>query len=112
MIFSFIFYMMCAFFLTLLPLPAIEEVLKRDPVPFNHHLFNNIITALKDAGFLSSDSATWFNASNWKKLLTSAMLFQIIANIIMQMPLGFYLRLFQSIMEEGFRDWISCKHVL
>lgn len=91
-IFSFIFYMMCAFFLTLLPLPAIEEVLKRDPVPFNHHLFNNIITALKDAGFLSSDSATWFNASNWKKLLTSAMLFQIIANIIMQMPLGFYLR--------------------
>ncbi len=91
-IFSFIFYMMCAFFLTLLPLPAIEEVLKRDPVPFNHHLFNNIITALKDAGFLSSDSATWFNASKWKKLLTSAMLFQIIANIIMQMPLGFYLR--------------------
>ncbi len=91
-IFSFIFYMMCAFFLTLLPLPSIDEVLRRDPVPFNHHLFNNIITALKDSGFLSSDSATWFNAANWKKLLTSAMLFQIIANIIMQMPLGFYLR--------------------
>lgn len=91
-IFSFIFYMMCAFFLTLLPLPAIEDVMKRDPVPFNHHLFNNIMTAMKDAGFLSSNSATWFNLANWKKMLTSAMFFQIVANIIMQMPLGFYLR--------------------
>ena len=31
-IFSFVFYMMCAFFLTLLPLPTIEEVLSRKPV--------------------------------------------------------------------------------
>ena len=91
-IFSFVFYMMCAFFLTLLPLPAIEEVLKRKPVTFNHHLFNNIQSAMKNAGFSASDAGTWFLASNWKTLLRSAMLFQIIANIVMQVPLGFYLR--------------------
>ncbi len=90
-IFSFIFYMMCAFFLTLLPLPTIEEVLQREPVAFNHHLFNNIISAMKNAGF-SLDKSSWFVEENWLSLLKSAMLFQIIANIVMQMPLGFYLR--------------------
>ena len=38
-IFSFVFYMMCAFFLTLLPLPPIEEVLNSKPVKFNNQLF-------------------------------------------------------------------------
>ncbi|MCR5753763.1 MAG: VanZ family protein [Acetatifactor sp.] len=91
-IFSFVFYMMCAFFLTLLPLPTVEEVLKRKPVAFNPYLFNNIQSAMKNAGFVASDTGTWFLAANWKKLLTSAMLFQIVANIVMQMPLGFYLK--------------------
>ncbi len=91
-IFSFVFYMMCAFFLTLLPLPTLQEVLEREPVPFNHHLFNNIISAMQDAGFVASDRSSWFLPVNWKSLLTSSMLFQIIANIIMQIPLGFYLR--------------------
>ncbi len=91
-IFSFVFYMMCAFFLTLLPLPTIEEVLDRKPVSFNHHLFNNIQSAMQNAGFVASDTSTWFLAVHWKNLLTSAMLFQIIANIVMQVPLGFYLK--------------------
>lgn len=91
-IFSFVFYMMCAFFLTLLPLPTIEEVLQREPVRFNYHLFNNIQDTLSHAGFSASDPGTWFLAANWKKALTSSMFFQIIANIIMQVPLGFYLR--------------------
>lgn len=91
-IFSFVFYMLCAFFLTLLPLPTIQEVLNRKPVPFNHHLFNNILSAMENAGFVASDTSTWFLLTNWKTLLTSAMLFQIIANIVMQVPLGFYLR--------------------
>lgn len=91
-IFSFVFYMMCAFFLTLLPLPTIEEVLAKKPVSFNHHLFNNIQSTMRNAGFVASDTSTWFLAAHWKKLLTSSMLFQIIANIIMQVPLGFYLR--------------------
>ena len=91
-IFSFVFYMMCSFFLTLLPLPTIQQVLNRKPVPFNHNLFNNIQTAMKTAGFVASDTGTWFHAANWKIFITSPMLFQIIANIVMQMPLGFYLR--------------------
>ena len=91
-IFSFVFYMMCAFFLTLLPLPTIEEVLSRKPIPFNHHLFNNIQSTMANAGFELSDTSTWFSWANWKKMLTSAMLFQIIANIVMQVPFGFYLR--------------------
>ena len=91
-IFSFVFYMMCAFFLTLLPLPTIQEVQSRKPVPFNNQLFNNIQAVLKNAGFVAGDSSTWFVAANWKAAFKSHMLFQIIANIIMQVPLGFYLR--------------------
>ena len=91
-IFSFVFYMICAFFLTLLPLPSIEEVLEQKPVSFNHHLFNNIQSAMQNAGFVATDVSTWFLVANWKRLLTSSMLFQIIANIIMQVPLGFYLK--------------------
>ena len=91
-IFSFVFYMICAFFLTLLPLPSIEEVLEQKPVSFNHHLFNNIQSAMQNAGFTATDVSTWFLVANWKRLLTSSMLFQIIANIIMQVPLGFYLK--------------------
>ena len=67
-IFSFVFYMMCAFFLTLLPLPTIEEVLSRKPIPFNHHLFNNIQSTMANAGFVSSDPSTWFSWANWKKM--------------------------------------------
>ena len=91
-IFSFVFYMMCAFFLTLLPLPSIEEVLASKPVKFNNHLFNNIEAVMRSAGFEAGDTSTWFVAANWKAALKSFMLFQIIANIIMQVPLGFYLR--------------------
>ncbi len=91
-IFSFVFYMMCAFFLTLLPLPSIEEVLASKPVKFNNHLFNNIEAVMRSAGFEAEDTSTWFVAANWKAALKSFMLFQIIANIIMQVPLGFYLR--------------------
>ena len=91
-IFSFVFYMMCAFFLTLLPLPSIEEVLASKPVKFNNHLFNNIEAVLRSAGFAAGDTSTWFVAANWKAALKSFMLFQIIANIVMQVPLGFYLR--------------------
>lgn len=91
-IFSFIFYMMCAFFLTLLPLPTIQEVLKRKPVPFNNRLFNNIMYVLKQAGFAAGNPGTWFRVANWKAFFRSSMLFQIVANIVMQVPLGFYLK--------------------
>lgn len=91
-IFSFVFYMMCAFFLTLLPLPTIEEVLNSKPVKFNNQLFNNIEAVMRSAGFVAGDTSTWFVAANWKAALKSFMLFQIIANIVMQIPLGFYLR--------------------
>ncbi len=91
-IFSFVFYMMCAFFLTLLPLPTLEEVLKRKPVAFNYHLFNNILYALDKAGLSFSDKGSFLVKENWISFFKSHMLFQIIANIIMQVPLGFYLR--------------------
>lgn len=91
-IFSLIFYMMCAFFLTLLPLPTIQEVLKRKPVPFNNRLFNNIMYVLKQAGFIAGNPGTWFRVANWKAFFRSSMLFQIVANIVMQVPLGFYLK--------------------
>ena len=55
------------FFLTLLPLPTIEEVLNRKPVPFNNQLFNNIISTMANAGFVAADKSTWFLGANWKK---------------------------------------------
>lgn len=91
-VYAFILYSMCAFLLTVLPLPSIEEVRAMLPKPIQYIPFESYVDAFHKAGFRISEPATFIALANWKKLLTSGGLFEIIANIVMQIPLGVFLR--------------------
>ena len=91
-VYSFILYMMCAFLLTVLPLPDIEKVEKMEPMPIQWIPFSTYITAFRLAGFRLKVPSTWISLACWKVLLRSSNLFEILANIVMQIPLGVFLR--------------------
>ena len=91
-VYSFILYSLCAFFLTILPLPSREAVAAMAPKPIGWIPFTDLNTGLVKSGMDIAVPATLFSGGCWKAFFTSNDFFQIIANIIMQMPLGFYLR--------------------
>ena len=91
-VYAFILYSMCAFLLTVLPLPSIEEVRAMSPKPIKYIPFESYMDAFHKAGFRISEPETFIALVNWKKLFTSGGLFEIIANIVMQVPLGVFLR--------------------
>ena len=91
-VYSFILYMLCAFLLTVLPLPSIEAVRSAPDRPIQWIPFFDLVQAMGKAGFSFDTPQTFVTGSVWKSFLTSSGLFQILANILMQIPLGFYLR--------------------
>ncbi len=91
-VYSFILYSMCAFLLTVLPLPSIEAVQNMKEHSIQFIPFYDLYVAMSGAGFSFSAPSSFVSGSVWKAFLTSRDLFQIIANIVMQIPLGFYLR--------------------
>lgn len=91
-VYSFIFYQLCALLLTILPLPSREAVAAMAPRPIGWVPFTDLNTGLVKAGFDVAVPASLMSPDNWKTFLTSSDFFQIVANIVMQMPLGFYLR--------------------
>lgn len=85
-IYSFVLYLMCAYFLVILPLPDVEMVRGLTSptvqlIPFNEvaELFSNPTVNLRDS-------------STWHKLVWCRGFFQIVANVAMLAPLGVYLR--------------------
>ena len=85
-IYSFVLYLMCAYFLVILPLPDVEMVRGLTSptvqlIPFNEvaELFSNPAVNLRDS-------------STWHKLVWCRGFFQIVANVAMLAPLGVYLR--------------------
>lgn len=91
-VYSFILYELCALLLTVLPLPSREEVAAMDPKSIGWVPFTDLNTGLLKSGFSVKEPGSFLNFSNWKTFFTSADFFQIVANIVMQIPLGFYLR--------------------
>ncbi len=91
-VYSFIFYEMCAFFLTVLPLPSLESVAAAAPVRPCFVPFTDLMTGLQHHGISFSSPVTLLRVSNWLEFFSSSDFFQILANIVMQIPLGFYLR--------------------
>lgn len=91
-VYSFILYSMCALFLTVLPLPKISAVEAMKPKPVGLVPFNDLTEALEKAGFVLNDLSSFLNIAHWRRLISSFELFQIVANIVMQIPLGIYLR--------------------
>lgn len=91
-VYSFILYSLCAFLLTVLPLPSREAVAAMPPKPIGWIPFHDLYVGLTKAGFDFSSPATLVNPTCWKAFLTSSDLFSVLANVVMQIPLGFYLR--------------------
>ncbi|MBQ8952300.1 MAG: VanZ family protein [Eubacterium sp.] len=88
-VYSFILYCMCAFLLTVLPLPSREAVMAMPDHPIRWIPGYDWYVGMKKIGF-NSDNLT--SLGLWKKFFTSSDFFQILFNIVMTVPLGLYLR--------------------
>ena len=88
-VFSFILYCMCVYLLTVLPLPSREAVEAMERHPIGWIPFRDLYKAAKEAGLSLRNLK---DGAAWKEFLTCADMFQMLANISMLMPLGFYLR--------------------
>lgn len=85
-IYSFILYLLCAYFLVILPLPSKETVAamtgpRAQLIPF--HFFCDII---KESDFVLTKPRSWIT------LVYNRALFQVVFNVIMTVPFGVYLR--------------------
>ncbi|MBQ1289018.1 MAG: VanZ family protein [Erysipelotrichaceae bacterium] len=91
-VYSFILYCMCAYFLTILPLPSREAVAASEPLPIGWIPFHDIYIGMQKAGFDFSNLSTLKDTSLWLRFLKSSDFFTVLANVLMMVPFGFYLR--------------------
>ena len=85
-VYSFIFYLLCAYFLVVLPLPPIEEVASYTKpimqlIPF---------ASLKE--FTMNSSLIWNDPATYLTALNEPSLYLIVFNILLTVPFGVYLR--------------------
>lgn len=90
-VFSFIFYLLCCYFLVSLPLPPIEEVAqyttpKMQLIPF---------ASLKDITLTTA--LVWDDPSTYLKALNEPSVLQVLFNILMSIPFGIYLRYYFNV---------------
>ena len=85
-VYSFIFYLMCVYFLAILPLPSIEEVARETKPWAQLEPFAGLKSALREGGFKANDPQTWL------RVLGTSSFFHLAANVAMLFPLGIYLR--------------------
>lgn len=85
-IYSFIFYLMCAYFLTILPLPTFEEVLHSTQPLAELRPFHSLWLILHDGPLVLNDPSTYLPT------LFSANFLQVFFNILLVFPFGVYLR--------------------
>lgn len=91
-VYSFILYQMCAFLLTVLPLPSRAAVAAMPAPAIGWIPFTDLTTGMAKFGMELSAPETLTCVEAWKDYLVSSDFFQIVANIVMQIPLGMYLR--------------------
>ena len=85
-VYSFVLYLMCAYFLVILPLPDVETVSGLTSARVQLIPFREVADLLHNAGVDPSRPATWY------RLVWNRDFFQIVANVAMFTPLGIYLR--------------------
>lgn len=84
--YSFMFYLLSAFFLTLLPLPS-KEMVESLTAPTTQLIpFQFIADILRESGLVWSHPSSYFTA------LKSGVVLQVVFNIVMLIPFGIYLR--------------------
>lgn len=87
-VYSFILYLMCAYLLTILPLPSRETVEGLTSPTLQLIPFYQLWDLWQSTGFVPWDPSTY------RALLLSRNFFQMVANVVMFVPLGVYLRYF------------------
>lgn len=85
-VYSFVFYLMCADLLTILPLQDIETVRAMTKPYFQPIPFRWLADMARSARFSITEPASWL------RMLVSGDMFQYVANIAMLVPFGIYLR--------------------
>lgn len=88
-VYSFILYLMCAFLLTVLPLPSKEAVMAMPDHPIGWIPYKDLYRGMQKVGLGFS---TITDLSVWKRFLKCADFLQVMFNIVMTIPLGIYLR--------------------
>ena len=91
-VYSFVLYCMCAFMLTVLPLPdpeAVAVMTRRKPNLIPGY---NLWKTLRRSGLLEDLPRSLLSAGAWKRALLSRDVFYLLANVALTVPLGFYLR--------------------
>ena len=86
-VYSFIFYLMCVYFLAILPLPSIEEVARETKPWAQLKPFAGLQSALRGGGISSAG-----DPQTWLRVLGTDSFFYLAANVAMLFPLGIYLR--------------------
>ena len=84
-LYSFILYLMCAYFLTMLPLPDPKVVAKLTTPYLQLEPFKDVAVWLNKSGAVLGQPSTWIR-------LINRDLFVMVANIVMTIPFGIYLR--------------------
>lgn len=84
-LFSFLFYLMCAYFLVILPLPDPMEVAQRTTPIAEWVPFTFVVSFLRDSPFVLSDPSTYLPALKSHAFLEPAF------NILLLLPFGAYL---------------------
>ena len=85
-IYSFIFYLICAYFLTILPLPTFEEALNSTQPISELRPFHSIWLILYESPLILNDPSTYLPT------LFSANFLQVFFNLLLVFPFGIYLR--------------------
>lgn len=83
----FVYYLLNAYFLVILPLPSIDSVRQAG---FAGHLSLEPFDALQE--YIQTNPAVFTSKRALLKMLTSPVVFQIAANMLMFMPFGFFMR--------------------
>lgn len=91
-LFSFIFYLLTAFFLVSLPLPADRHnyVPGQSEVYSQLHIFKFVEDIQRESGVL------WQNIATYRQMLHSPAFYQFTFNLLMLLPLGVYYRFYKS----------------
>ncbi len=85
-IYSFILYLINAYFLTILPLPSISEVEKSTGPIFNLVPFSFVIDFIKESSLVIT------NPNTYLKAISEPCFYVVIFNVFLTIPFGMYLR--------------------
>jgi glycopeptide antibiotics resistance protein/uncharacterized RDD family membrane protein YckC len=85
-LYTFVFYMLTAYFMVILPLPAREWVAQLTTQRYQLVPFTAVREFLNTSGFVFSNPHTWLRA------IRSASFLQPVFNLLLTLPFGFYLR--------------------